>query len=53
MDFGTLLFDLQSDPQQEHPMDDPAVEARMAAHLIQLMQLCDAPAEQFARLGLG
>jgi arylsulfatase A-like enzyme len=50
--FGTLLFDLASDPGQEHPIDDPAVEEVMVRHLVRLMQENDAPSEQFARLGL-
>lgn len=50
--FGTLLFDLQADPKQEHPMEDPAVEEYMIGHLVRLMRENDAPPEQFARLGL-
>ena len=51
-EFGTLLFDLQQDPAQEHPLHDPAVEARMTGLLRDLMRRNDAPAEQFERLGL-
>jgi arylsulfatase A-like enzyme len=51
-EFGTQLFDLKADPQQEHPIRDPAVEAQMIAHLVRLMRENDAPAEQFERLGL-
>ena len=50
--FGTLLFDLESDPGQELPIDDPAVEQQMVTHLVQLMRENDAPPEQYARLGL-
>jgi arylsulfatase A-like enzyme len=50
--FGTLLFDLQTDPGQLHPIHDPAAEARMIAHLRRLMRDNDAPAEQLERLGL-
>jgi hypothetical protein len=50
--FGTLLFDLETDPGQEHPIDDPAVEQQMIEHLVRLMRENDAPAEQFVRLGL-
>ena len=50
--FDTLLFDLQTDPQQEHPLQDPAVEAHMIEHLVRLMRENDAPPEQFERLGL-
>ncbi len=50
--FGTLLFDLHADPKQEHPLDDPALEARLAAQMADLMRWNDAPPEQFERLGL-
>jgi arylsulfatase A-like enzyme len=50
--FGTMLFDLQTDPKQEHPLDDPAAEEMMVKHLIRLMKENDAPPEQFERLGL-
>jgi arylsulfatase A-like enzyme len=50
--FGTMLFDLKHDPKQEHPIEDPEVEARMIALMIDLMKANDAPPEQFERLGL-
>lgn len=50
--YGNLLFDLESDPKQEHPLDDPALEARMIAEMVALMQHNDAPLEQYTRLGL-
>jgi hypothetical protein len=49
---GTLLFDLNRDPHQQQPLADPALEQRMVDHLIRLMQACDAPVEQYERLGL-
>ena len=49
---GTLLFDLEADPKQEHPIDDPGIEAMMIEHLVRLMKENDAPLEQFQRLGL-
>ncbi|HCU36104.1 MAG TPA: sulfatase [Armatimonadetes bacterium] len=51
-EFGTMLFDLQEDPGQEHPLDDPDVEDMMIDHLIREMRANDAPAEQYTRLGL-
>lgn len=45
-----LLFDLQSDPGQEHPLKDDELENRMLAKLVALMKRNDAPAEQYARL---
>ncbi|MCB0008994.1 MAG: sulfatase [Anaerolineales bacterium] len=50
--FGTLLFDLASDPGQEHPLTDEAIEALMVQHLLRLMRANDAPPEQYQRLGL-
>ena len=50
--FGTLLFDLASDPEQKRPLSDPEAERRMEEHLVRLMQATDAPAEQYERLGL-
>ena len=51
-DFGTLLFDLENDPEQEHPINAPEIEDKMIAHLIRLMRENDAPPEQYERLGL-
>ncbi len=51
-EFGTMLFDLQSDPGQERPIRDPAIEARMAGLMAGIMRANDAPAEQYERLGL-
>ncbi len=50
--FQTMLFDLRSDPLQQQPISDPAVEARMIEHLLRLMQANDAPKEQYERVGL-
>ncbi len=50
--FGTLLFDVIADPGQSNPIDSPHVEAQMIQHLTRLMQECDAPPEQYKRLGL-
>jgi arylsulfatase A-like enzyme len=51
-DYGTLLFDIEADPLQEHPLQDDAVEQMMVDHLVRLMKWNDAPPEQFERLGL-
>lgn len=50
--FGTLLFDIESDPQQLHPLNASAIERMMIEHLVREMKANDAPAEQFERLGL-
>jgi hypothetical protein len=48
----TRLYDLESDPGQEKPLDDAAAEARMIDYMTALMRANDAPAEAFARLKL-
>lgn len=51
--FGTLLYDTHSDPLQQKPLTgQPDIEARMIGLLEALMADNDAPAEQYARLGL-
>ncbi|MEM7734480.1 MAG: sulfatase [Deinococcota bacterium] len=50
--YGSLLFDLEHDPEQEHPLNDPDIERQMIAHLLKLMQANDAPVDQYERLGL-
>ncbi len=47
-----LLFDLEADQAQEHPLQDQQIEAQMTAHLVRLMKEGDAPLEQYQRLGL-
>jgi arylsulfatase A-like enzyme len=49
---GTLLFDLVSDPGQLHPLADAELEQRMQRTMVRLMRQCEAPAEQYERLGL-
>jgi hypothetical protein len=48
----TLLWDLEADPCQGAPIRDEAVERRMQERMIELMRECDAPPEQYRRLGL-
>ncbi len=50
--FGTLLFDMETDPQQQRPLNNPKKEAEMIELMIRLMRENDAPEEQFKRLGL-
>ena len=50
--FGSLLFDLETDPEQERPLVDDDLELHMAQLLVDLMRASDAPAEQYERLGL-
>lgn len=51
-EFGTLLFDLETDPDQTRPLRDEALERQMAELLVALMRANDAPVDQFERLGL-
>lgn len=51
-EFGTLLFDLETDPDQTTPLRDEALERQMASLLVALMRANDAPVDQFERLGL-
>ncbi|WP_283638681.1 sulfatase [Marinovum algicola] len=48
----TRLFDLARDPGQAAALDDPALEARLAGQMADLMRGLDAPEEAFARLDL-
>ncbi|MEM7232977.1 MAG: sulfatase [Planctomycetota bacterium] len=50
--FETMLFDLEADPFQNHPLEDAHAEAKMIEHMTRLMRENDAPPEQFERLGL-
>lgn len=49
---NTMLFDLESDPEQKHPIDDRETEERMIKAMVRLMKENDAPSEQYVRLGL-
>lgn len=49
---GHLLYDLQNDPRQETPLDAAEIRRRMIEHLLRLMQVNEAPPEQYERLGL-
>ncbi|WP_054024408.1 sulfatase [Bacillus sp. FJAT-28004] len=49
---GTLLFDVNEDPFQQHPIQDQNVETNMLGMLKQLMEENEAPPEQYVRLGI-
>ena len=51
-DTATRLYDLQSDPRQEIPIQDEKTEDRLATVMTALMQEADAPSELFKRLDL-
>ncbi|MFW6270220.1 MAG: sulfatase/phosphatase domain-containing protein, partial [Bacillota bacterium] len=46
------LFDLETDPEQNNPIEDESVEKKMIAHLKRLMKESDSPEEQYQRLDL-
>jgi arylsulfatase A-like enzyme len=50
--YGTMLYDVQGDPQQRETLHDDEVESRMIGFLTDLMQQNDAPGEQYVRIGL-
>ena len=51
-DTDTVLFDTVNDPEQRHPLDDPAIEARLTRQMLALMHANDSPPEAYTRLGL-
>lgn len=48
----TMLFDLKNDPQQTRPYRDDVTERELQGKMTNLMLQCDAPVEQYERLGL-
>ena len=52
VNFGTKLFDVEQDPSQAHPLEDPEREANLANRLADEIGKAGAPAEQFVRMGL-
>ena len=51
--YGSLLFDLQKDPEQDDPITgDSRTEATMIRAMRELLRASDAPPEQYTRLGL-
>lgn len=50
--FGTLLFDVEIDPEQKQPLEDVQIEERMINLMIGIMEENEAPKEQYLRLGL-
>lgn len=50
--FTNQLYDLVSDPHQQNPLDNPAIEEYFRKEIVQHMKNNDAPKEQYIRLGL-
>jgi arylsulfatase A-like enzyme len=46
------LYDILADPRQESPLDDPKLEAHFIERIRFHLRACEAPPEQYARLGL-
>ena len=51
-EYGNLLFDLEADPWQAEPLGDAELEGRMQRLMKGLMEQCEAPQEQYQRLGI-
>ena len=52
INFGTMLFDLQTDPQMEHPIEDAETELRMRRTIVKVLKENDAPEELYPRYHL-
>ena len=50
--FGTQLFDLAIDPNQQSPIQNETEENRLKDAMVKLMKQNDAPAELYERMGL-
>ncbi|MFP4520933.1 MAG: sulfatase [Fibrobacterota bacterium] len=50
--FETKLFDVEKDPEQKEPLNEPETEKRMIGLMKSLMRENDAPDEQYERLGI-
>lgn len=51
-DLGTVMFDLESDPEQAHPILDDELELHLIGVLLDALRDADSPPSQFERLGL-
>lgn len=52
LDAKTVLYDLATDPEQRHPIDDPELHRRMRDAVAAQLLANQAPPEMFARYGL-
>ena len=50
--YGDLLFDLQTDPKEETPIQDPDVESRMLVAMSKLLHCNEAPPELYERIDI-
>jgi hypothetical protein len=51
-DTTTVLYDLETDYEQQRPFRDEAIETRLLGLMAQIMQSHEAPAEAFSRLDI-
>lgn len=49
---GDLLFNLKTDPEQNYPLQDKGLKAKLEREMVSLMKKNDAPEEQYERVGL-
>ncbi|HCV25446.1 MAG TPA: hypothetical protein DGN59_18475 [Candidatus Latescibacteria bacterium] len=49
---SNLIYDTQTDPQQQSLVKDDALEARLAQQMRSLLKRFDAPPWQYERMGL-
>lgn len=49
---GNLLYDLQTDPAQQAPIEDRETELRLITEMRGMMLANEAPCEQFTRVGI-
>lgn len=52
IDYGTLLFDLENDKNQENNIVDKELENKMIIEMVKLMKENESPKEQYTRLGI-
>lgn len=52
LQFGDLLFNLEADPEQKYPLEDPKIMQEMCIKLKKAMVKVEAPEEEFIRIGL-
>jgi len=52
LEASTVLYDLQNDPQQRHPIKDPDIEQRIRRDIAAHLRANHAPHEMFTRYGL-
>ncbi len=50
--YGDLLFDLESDPEQKQAIQDEEEVKRLTRLMLELMEANEAPREQYERLGI-